>query len=547
MLLKIKNSGMDSSSDGNTPTNKTMTLAEAGRNIAVRRPDYCGRCDPDQCSATDKHYWRFDAAAPTELVHHSSSSASAVSIPASIPASFSSRTHYLKSIGAEARLPVSALQNLTAFFANSQHIYPETDYLFEFNPSLVQIPASQIPTSTDLGGVGVGGNGGAVYLASFRVSNVHNCVIDPETMLRMVGGNWPRRKAQVKDFLGLALLRADLTIVADTVVDAKEIVHKMQDPRLFVLHDQIYVGSYHRMTPLWLVQPPVALFENNSHGVPGVVPSNATIQAPNLWKSHMTVFLRTFGSCTADREIQRKGKNLNYFVDAENKTMMEMFPAGPKEEIEVGVRCTKSAEGDPPGTFVFPNMSAVPLPSFGTVEELDLARERIFEPAITGDRGSYCCVPITVKGQRLLLGIAHSKTRYNHKQGTDAYSEGQIQANHFFSSFYAIQDRAPYNVVARSGKFCLGFAQDKDESDNPYTMMNVVPLQLMGKTFDCPRIHFVTGMVEKADDSSKVIISYGINDCVPRMVVMDKIEIIQILFNVQARLSPTEFATTSSR
>jgi hypothetical protein len=225
--------------------------------------------------------------------------------------------------------------------------------------------------------------------------------------------------------------------------------------------------------------------------------------------------------------------------------MMEMFRRDPMKKSNW---CSqfKSEEEDPPGTFVLPQRDAEPLPSFGTVEELDLARERIFEPAITGDRGSYCCVPMTVKGQRLLLGIAHSKTRYNHKQGTDAYSEGQIQANHFFSSFYAIQDRAPYNIVARSGKFCLGFARDEDESDNPYTMMNVVPLQLTGKTFDCPRIHFVTGMVEKADDPSKVIISYGINDCVPRMVVVNKAEIIQMLFDVQARLLPSGIVTTST-
>jgi hypothetical protein len=532
MQLKMDASGSNNSSsengsnNTNNISNTTMTLAEAGRNIAVRRPAYCGRCDPDQCSAADKHYWRFDAAGPTELTTHAAAIAATSTSSTSASSAISSRTHYLQSIGAEARLPVSALKNLTAFFAHGENIYPAKDYLFEFNPSLVQLPASQIPN------VGVSGkeddkSDTAVYLASFRVSNMHNCVIDPDTMLRMVDGNWPRRKAQVIDYLGLALLRADLTIIADTVVDAKEFVHKMQDPRLFVLHDQIYVGSYHRMTPLWLVPPS----EN-------IVPSNATIQLANLWESSMKITLRSFGACTKDREIQRKGKNLNFFVDAENRTMMEMFPKGPKEEIELGVRCTKSAEEDPPGTFVFPNKSAVPLPSFGTVEELDLARERIWDPAITGDRGSYCCVPITVKGQQLLLGIAHSKTRYNHKQGTDAKLEGQIQANHFFSSFYAIQDRAPYTVAAHSGKFCLGFAQDKDESDNPYTTMNVVPLQLMGKTFNCPRIHFVTGMVEKADDPSKVIISYGINDCVPRMIVVDKAEIIQMLFD-----GPRTFST----
>ncbi len=42
-------------------------------------------------------------------------------------------------------------------------------------------------------------------------------------------------------------------------------------------------------------------------------------------------------------------------------------------------------------------------------------------------------------------------------------------------------------------------------------------------------------MVENADDPSKVIIFYGVNDCVPRMIVVDKAEIIQMLFDVEAR------------
>jgi hypothetical protein len=51
----------------------------------------------------------------------------------------------------------------------------------------------------------------------------------------------------------------------------------------------------------------------------------------------------------------------------------------------------------------------------------------------------------------------------------------------------------------------------------------------------------------KADDPSKVVISYGVNDCVPRMIVVDKAEIIVMLFDVQERLPPSESATTTMR
>jgi hypothetical protein len=38
-------------------------------------------------------------------------------------------------------------------------------------------------------------------------------------------------------------------------------------------------------------------------------------------------------------------------------------------------------------------------------------------------------------------------------------------------------------------------------------------------------------MTEKVGDDTKVIVGYGINDCVPRFVEIDKSEIGRLLFN----------------
>jgi hypothetical protein len=38
-------------------------------------------------------------------------------------------------------------------------------------------------------------------------------------------------------------------------------------------------------------------------------------------------------------------------------------------------------------------------------------------------------------------------------------------------------------------------------------------------------------MTEKAGDDSKIILGYGINDCVPRFVEIDKSEIARLLFD----------------
>ena len=56
-------------------------------------------------------------------------------------------------------------------------------------------------------------------------------------------------------------------------------------------------------------------------------------------------------------------------------------------------------------------------------------------------------------------------------------------------------------------------------------------MQFGGKAFDCPRIHFVMGMIDKVDDASKVIISYGVNDCLSQFVTIEKSEIARMLWN----------------
>ena len=49
-------------------------------------------------------------------------------------------------------------------------------------------------------------------------------------------------------------------------------------------------------------------------------------------------------------------------------------------------------------------------------------------------------------------------------------------------------------------------------------------------SLDCPRIHFVSGMSERANDPSKVLIAYGLNDCVSRVIEIEKEAIVEALF-----------------
>jgi len=93
-----------------------------------------------------------------------------------------------------------------------------------------------------------------------------------------------------------------------------------------------------------------------------------------------------------------------------------------------------------------------------------------------------------------------------------------------------MEPMTPYRVVARSGRFCFGFPYSNERGGNPYINMTLEDRMEMDRTFDCPSIHFVGGMIEKANDPAKLIIAYGVNDCVPRVVVVEKEHVLRMLF-----------------
>ena len=115
---------------------------------------------------------------------------------------------------------------------------------------------------------------------------------------------------------------------------------------------------------------------------------------------------------------------------------------------------------------------------------------------------------------------------------TGKSTEMDIPKHEYFAYLYAFEPESPYRPVARSGLFCFPFTKEDKESENRH--FSLVPnrkLFLRDETFECPEITFVSGFIEKANDESKAIISYGVNDCLPKMVVVDKSEIERLLFS----------------
>lgn len=629
VLLNSKNTTTVSSN--NTISTSRLTLEEAGQYVGspknMKVKTFCHRCNPLSCTWLDKVYYRLDdiivpfieygrihylqsihpthRISPSLLLPASSSTSTNISSkkqPKNESFSFllssqEASSSLASALASSSSQEESSQELLSEFLSKQENIFPKRKYLFEFNPSIIALPQNQIPILH---------YPTALYLASYRVSTVHNCFND-ENKLKYLNGTWKYRERTYIDYLGLAVLDSNLTILQDIVVNPKQYMYnKVEDFRLFVLQDQMYIASLRSIHPIWIVPPPnattpnVPQIEYGTHRDLSQSFEDATVLLSPYYNDSSTddnntdntliVYMRKMPSCTKDKNTALSGKNLNYFVDSNNRTMLEIMPMKEKEEIDLNMSCKiVKRQGQqkeyPPPNLIQSNQS-LPASSFGTTDELAMADKNIKDALYTEERGSICCVmindprsgynndtsdnrPISRKGEqqkrkqaayipknnKLLLGLSHSKTRYNSRTG--AKLGNGIEANHFFSSFYVMEAAEPYNVVARSGRFCFGFPElvnntstshtsNNEEGQNPYQKMRLDRLKIGDEHYDkCPSIHFVTGMTEKADDPSKIIISYGINDCISRFVVLDKEHIYRLLFHPNELLNYTTYYSSS--
>ncbi|GAX18897.1 hypothetical protein FisN_8Hu114 [Fistulifera solaris] len=467
---------------------ENMTLLDAARWVAKQKPDYCDFCDPNSVGCSHR-YWDVDKVAPKVLL---------------------SRAHLLHSIPSDWRLPAEALSNITAYTSRLANEALTKPLLFEFNPSIAILPVSQVPSS----------HTNAIYIATYRVSSAHACFDDPDITLQMLGGSWENRPKKSVEYLGIALLDRELNIVAETVVGTKDVIYKMEDVRVSVLHDQMFISSFASIHPLWIIPPA-------SEKV-------VYLRSIRQNRSDFTVAIREMASCTRDGRTQSRGKNLNYFVDAQNRTVLELEPMGAREVVDLDSPCIKKPR-DQQSEFLIRYDSRLPFPSFGTTDELEFVRRGLTNlPPYTYERGGACCLHFEHNGLPLLLGIAHRKTVFKKSDG-QAMSKNGIVSNHYFSTFYAFQRNAPYRTVARTGNFCFGFP---NTNDTLYSSLSRSDLKVGSLRYNCPRVHFVSGMTYAAHNHSEVIISYGVNDCIPNMVIVLMDDIIQLLF------SPKELAQT---
>ena len=97
--------------------------------------------------------------------------------------------------------------------------------------------------------------------------------------------------------------------------------------------------------------------------------------------------------------------------------------------------------------------------------------------------------------------------------------------------------------MRRSGPFCLGYpkaAEDVDFANHSHPLLTLKAAPMIfgppdshnetDRHFDCPRIHFVMSMIEDAYQPELIWISYGVSDCLSRMIQVRKSDIVQMLW-----------------
>ena len=131
-------------------------------------------------------------------------------------------------------------------------------------------------------------------------------------------------------------------------------------------------------------------------------------------------------------------------------------------------------------------------------------------------RGTACCIDIEVKedtvSETYKVGISHSSSNYE-----------------YVSRFYAFNaKRPPFELVALSGPFCLGFVNRERDRNAESQIYVLTDKKRLGK-YDCPKISFLSGIIDFQKDPRYAVISYGVNDCYSRSIVVEKRKIVSLL------------------
>ncbi|OEU12453.1 hypothetical protein FRACYDRAFT_243705 [Fragilariopsis cylindrus CCMP1102] len=331
--------------------------------------------------------------------------------------------------------------------------------------------------------------------------------------------------------------------------------------------------------------------------------TNVTTALSSTQQLQLQVFIRKYSSCPIGKTINKRAqtsKNLLYFQNNNRNNDIKLLfqprwnPNEVFHKVNLNLKCNigKGKDTTLKYSTTFDPQEQQAIEKFETVEK-SLYPNYNYDELFVQDRGSACCIDIYVNTinsdidenknkheskqnqnnqkqdkkqlQKLKVAVVHPKTKYPGKQLPLG-----ITPNTYLSRFIAFLPNDPYTILYKSNMFCLPYptlddkeggdntndnSNDNDDNNgsnlNPLTYMKMVPLEFgMNETaayYNCPRIHFVTGMIDKIDNSKdtdnnggdeanndsnndgSVILSYGVSDCLSRFIEIKKSEIIRML------------------
>ena len=433
------------------------------------------------------------------------------------PKAVHAKTHYLNSVPSTFRFPWIDRNNASSYF---RRVANETKtFVWEYNPSIVHLPADQVPDIAQLRDPRIQKD--SLYLAVYRVSSVHAC-LDPDFLLEhnlTLGGKGPLQMAV------FAILDAELNILAEASVKHGE------DNRLYNFRGQLYLGRKTLIWPIWI----------NRNATPSNIPT-LTLRS-RLSRGHFSVHQGIHASCATS--LYRQGKNFNYFEDSSGRLMVQIYPMGPRivEKVNVSAVCktihqtslNENSSMDQLASGSLFMTQSLPKASFRSFDEAYFHQHGKAYPFME-ERGSACCISlpdqrdVERKSSQLLVGISHTKVPFSVSK---YLPNASFTSRQYTSRLYAFEPVPPYRVVARSGGFCLGFPDHDEGLDNPNLWLVRNHSYTVGRPLNCPYITFVMSIVDAVDDPSMAIITYGMNDCASRMIKVLKTDLSQILFPQQ--------------
>jgi hypothetical protein len=248
----------------------------------------------------------------------------------------------------------------------------------------------------------------------------------------------------------------------------------------------------------------------------------------NLFGDGLRVTYSSVYSIHNDPRINKQSrdvsKNHNFFL-SEGKLWMEVWPS--QERVIVSLSRHKSRRK------AIYRIEDVHITDY-VPPSSNLADEHLTTkpPFVFGrDRGSACCLHLAksmyhdltsnetiLSYDHVFLGISHVKS-YKRMPSTT----NDTMANAYLSRLYVFAPQPPFQLLARSSMFCFGFGTLEEGDDHYLNVTRNNKLRIDNKIYECPRINFVVGLTESSKD--RAIISFGINDCSPRMIEVEKREL----------------------